>query len=298
VRAVRIARFGGPDVLDVVEEVAPEPEDDEVLVRVVASSINPVDIKTRSNVYNRPDSALPSGLGWDVAGVVVSGSDGVEAGTRVVAMTAHLTTGRAAWADLVALPATAVVPAPRTLSLVEASALPLAGSTAWQSLQWLGADPGDRLLVTGGAGAVGSLAVQMAAHLGVRVDAVVRRTADQETVQTYGAAEAYLHPVEVPRHRYDAVLDTAGLAVPEAVREGGRYASIATEDGPLPDLRGRRVVSRMIGVVTDAAGLTEVCRLADEGVRPRIGEVYALRDVVDAARHAERRGSGRVVLSF
>ena len=153
-RAIQIDRFGGPTVLEVREVPNPVPAAGELLVRTTASSINPVDVKTRSRVYETGIPPLPMMLGWDLAGMVADrGTTVLRPGQRVIAMSPQLAAGAGTWADLVALPAGLVAPAPATVSLGEAATLPLAGLTAWQALDWLRLGVGDRLLVTGGAGA-------------------------------------------------------------------------------------------------------------------------------------------------
>ena len=154
VRAIQIDRFGGPTVLEVREVPNPVPAAGELLVRTTASSINPVDVKTRSRVYETGIPPLPMMLGWDLAGMVADrGTTVLRPGQRVIAMSPQLAAGAGTWADLVAFPAGLVAPAPATVSLGEAATLPLAGLTAWQALDWLRLGVGDRLLVTGGAGA-------------------------------------------------------------------------------------------------------------------------------------------------
>lgn len=153
-RAIQIDRFGGPTVLEVREVPNPVPAAGELLVRTTASSINPVDVKTRSRVYETGIPPLPMMLGWDLAGMVADrGTTVLRPGQRVIAMSPQLAAGAGTWADLVALPVGLVAPAPATVSLGEAATLPLAGLTAWQALDWLRLGVGDRLLVTGGAGA-------------------------------------------------------------------------------------------------------------------------------------------------
>ncbi|GHE58445.1 alcohol dehydrogenase catalytic domain-containing protein [Streptomyces capitiformicae] len=162
--AVQIDVHGGPEVLSVREIAEPVPGPGEVLVRTVASSLNPVDWKTRAWDVG-PE--FPMTLGWDLAGIVVASSSAEFAvGDRVIAMSAQMATGRGTWAQLVALPEHLVTHAPTTLSLAEAATLPLAGTTAVQALAKLELSSRSRLLVTGAAGAVGALAVQLARRAG------------------------------------------------------------------------------------------------------------------------------------
>lgn len=177
-RAIQIDRFGGPDVLRIEEIPEAEAGAGEILVRTIATSINPIDDKTRSGAIGRRTPPLPMTLGWDLAGVVMDGgSSGLPSGERVIAMSQQLGTGRRTWADVVALSSGSLAPAPASASLVEAAILPLPGLTALHTLDWLAVSAGERLLIAGAAGAVGGLALQLARARGVRVDALVSRDA-------------------------------------------------------------------------------------------------------------------------
>ncbi|WP_211337577.1 zinc-binding dehydrogenase [Lentzea atacamensis] len=259
----------------------------EVLIRVVATSINPVDDKTRQGIFGIDASVT---LGWDLAGVVIGGE--LPVGERVIAMSHQLGTGRGTWADVVVLPVGAVVRAPESVSLVEAATLPLAGLTALQTLDWLEVGAGERLLVAGAAGAVGGIAVQVAAARGVRVDALVSR----EGQQVPGAELVTTDPRALTG--YDAVFDTYGAFVLGAVVEGGRYASIASQAGVVPEVDGVRTAN--IQVREDGAGLGELVRLVDDGVVGlRVDSTFAIRDVRAAHDRFGQRGlSGKVAMVF
>jgi NADPH:quinone reductase-like Zn-dependent oxidoreductase len=301
VRALHIDRFGTPDVLRLVELPEPEPAPGEVLIRTVATGINPVDDKTREGAIGEGTPPLPMTLGWDLAGVVVDGGgSGLPAGERVVAMSHQLGSGRGTWADLVTLPARAVAPAPRTVGLVEAATLPLPGLTAWQTLEWLGVSAGERLLIAGAAGAVGGLALQIARARGVEVDALVSRPEQAGFARDHGAAFVTTDRAALEDRRYDAVFDTFGAFVTDAVADGGRYASIATQAGPVPDLSARGVRTTVHQVREDGAGLGELSRLVDAGVlRLRVHATYSVSDI-RAAHERFRQGglAGKIAVVF
>lgn len=301
VRAVRIDRFGGPDVLAVQDVPDPLPAPDEVLVRVVASSINPVDGKTRADQIRGGAPDLPMILGWDLAGIVVHpGSSSFDVGDPVVGMSAQLAAGRGTWADLVALPERVLAPAPRAASLVEAATLPLPGLTASQAVEWLDLSPGQRLLVTGAVGAVGGLAVQLARHEGIVVDALVSRDGQRSHAHALGAAAVVTDPAQLRADHYDGVLDTAGVRPDRAVKDGGRLASVATEAGPVPDLSERGIHTTNIQIVEDGARLAGLVKLVDGGVlQLRVDSVHAVHRVREAhERFAGGRLDGKVVLTF
>ncbi|MEV6237811.1 NADP-dependent oxidoreductase [Lentzea sp. NPDC051838] len=255
-----------------VPEFAPGPG--ELLIRTVASSVNPVDDKTRQGLFGEVEE-----LGWDLAGVVVTGRGDFQPGDRVIAMSHQLSTGRGTWADFVAIPEASVSPAPETASFVEAATLPLAGLTAVQALDWLQLRTGERLLVAGAAGAVGGLAVQLARARGVEVDELTRENR------------------EIGRD-YDAVFDTYGAFVVDLVADGGRYASIASQAGPVPKQAGVRTTN--IEVREDGAGLRELVKLVDDGVLTlRVDSTFPVRDVRAAHERFWQGGlNGKVTLLF
>ncbi|MFE6865651.1 NADP-dependent oxidoreductase [Kitasatospora sp. NPDC057692] len=300
-RAIRIDRFGTPDVLRVVDAPEPAPAAGEVLIRAAATSVNPVDDKTREGAIGPGTPPLPMTLGWDLAGTVVDGGDsGMRAGEAVVAMSHQLGSGRGTWAELVALPAAAVARAPRTVGPVEAATLPLAGLTAWQTLDWLAVRPGERLLVAGAAGAVGGLALQIARARGVEVDALVSRDGQAAFAREHGAGLAVTDPRDLGDGGYDAVLDTFGAFVTRAVADGGRYASIATQAGPVPDLSARGVRTTVHQVREDGAALGELAALVDRGaLRLRVHAAFGLDGVREAHERFRRGGlSGKLALVF
>ncbi|MET9068176.1 NADP-dependent oxidoreductase [Streptosporangium sandarakinum] len=300
-RALRIDRFGDLEVLEPADVPEPRPADGEVLVRVIASAINPVDDKTREGAIGEGTPPLPMTLGWELAGIVVSpGASGLSVGERVFGMSHQLETGRGSWADLVAIPAASIAQAPTSVSLVEAAALPLPGLTALQTLDWLQVGRGDRLLVTGAAGAVGGLAVQLARARGARVDALVSRQAQIQVVRELGADHATTDRTTLPAGGYDAVFDTFGAFVTDAVADGGRYASIATQAGPVPDLSHRRVRTTINQVREDGRGLAELAAAVDAGsLKIRVDAQYGVQDVKAAHEHF-RRGNlnGKIALIF
>ncbi|MED7931677.1 NADP-dependent oxidoreductase [Nonomuraea sp. LP-02] len=298
-RTVRIDRFGDPDVLTIAEAPAPRRLEGEVLVRVVASAINPVDDKTRQGAIGEGTPPLPMTLGWELAGIVVdSPTSRLPVGERVFGMSHQLGSGRGTWADLVALPVGSLAAAPSRISLVEAATLPLPGLTALQTLDWLDIRAGERLLVAGAVGAVGGLAVQLARARGARVDALVSRPAQVEVAKELGAEWATTERATLPVAAYDAVFDTFGAFVTEAVADEGRYASIATQAGPVPDLSHRAVRTTVNQVREDGAGLAELARMVDAGqLKVRVDSEYSLQRVQEAhERFLRGQLAGKIAL--
>jgi len=291
-RAVRIDRHGGPEVLTVEEIPDPVPAPGEVLVKAAAGSLNPVDWKTRALDIG---PALPATLGWDLSGTVVA-TDGTDfrPGDEVVAMSAQIATGRGTWSELVTLPAHLLTHAPTTIPLTDAAALPLAGVTAVQALEKTALTEGTRLLVIGATGAVGGIAVQLALRTGATVDALVSRPAHHTEARELGAAHVTHTLTDLTAGAYDAVLDTAGLDAGHLLAPGGRYVSISDE--PLPDIPGA-VKSY---VQENREHLADLVSLVDKGaLRVRVAVRYPIDEVRAAHELFEAGGVlGKVLLTF
>lgn len=291
-RAVQIDHHGGPEVLTVREIARPALTDGEVLVAVTATSLNPVDWKTRAWQVGPP---LPATLGWDLAGRVVASADpGHRVGDEVIGMSAQIATGRGTWAELVSLPGHLLAPAPTSLPLTESAALPLAGTTALQALRAGGPAPGERVLITGAIGGVGGLAVQLARHTGVQVDALVSRPEHEPSAVDLGAARAWHRAADLPAGHYHVVLDTAGVDASTALAPGGRYVSISDE--PLPDLPN----ARKSYVQESAADLAHLAELVDTGeLRLRVAARHPFTDIRTAHERFEAGGLlGKVLITF
>ncbi|MFD8297168.1 NADP-dependent oxidoreductase [Streptomyces bauhiniae] len=291
-RAVQIDRHGGPEVLTVRDIPEPVPAEGEVLIAVTASSLNPVDWKTRAWEVGPP---LPATLGWDLAGRIVAGeAPGHQVGDEVIAMSAQIATGRGTWAELVTLPAHLLAPAPTSLPLTEAAALPLAGTTALQALRAAELGPGERILITGAVGGVGALAVQLARHTGAQVDALVSRPEHLAAAADLGAQQTWHRTADLPTGHYHAILDTAGVDASNALAQGGRYVSIS--DDPLPAVPG----ARKSYVQENATDLTHLTKLIDAGaLRLRIAEHHPVTDIRTAHKHFEAGGLlGKVLITF
>lgn len=304
-QAARIHRFGGPEVLELEQVPAPEPDADELLVKVRAASLNPVDYKTRQGHFP-PVSAqiLPVTLGRDIAGTVAGGqAGGFRVGDAIMAL---LSPDHGAFAEYALVRPEQAAIKPDKLSFAEAAALPLAGLTAWQGLfDQGGLQAGQRVLIHGGAGGVGHLAVQFAKQAGAYVFATVG-TADLGFAGELGIDR----PIDYQTERFedvardlDLVLDLiAGETQARSVtciRRGG--ALISTLAAPPRDvcaaagIRGARFMAQPNG-----RQLAEIGRLADEGrVRVRIAETLPFARVGAALARLEQGGSrGKLVVEI
>ena len=193
-KAVIIRGYGGPDVIELADVPVPQPGTGQVRIRVRAAPVHPVDIATRAGRLAEHGLMAASGdvgLGWDLAGVVDAlgpGADGFAAGDDVGGMRDLLTAPVGAQAEQVVLDIDAVAPAPRSVTPVAASTIPLNSLTADQALDLLALRSGQWLLVTGAAGAVGGFALELAALRGLRTVAVAAPD-DEELVRRLGADE-------------------------------------------------------------------------------------------------------------
>jgi NADPH:quinone reductase-like Zn-dependent oxidoreductase len=271
-KAIRIHHFGGPEVMTIDEVSMPRLQPDEVLVRVHAASLNPVDYKTREGHYPPvSQDKLPVTLGRDVAGTVEASSgqsDGFEDGDAVYAM---LPPDRGGYAEFVAVPIEDVAPMPRSLNFVSAASVPLAALTAWQGLFDHGQlRRGERVLIHGGAGGVGHFAVQFARARGAVVVTTVS-TRDAEFAHEMGADEV----IDYRKTRFedvasdvDLVFDLVGGETQarsfDVLKRGGRLVSTLAE--PSPELCAKHQVRGMRYMASPSVTeLRQIGRHIDEG---------------------------------
>ena len=192
---------GGLPPLSLGEAPEPIPRSDEALIALTATSLN------RGEVRHLAEAEAGSIVGWDVVGTVVAPAvdgSGPATGTRVVGIV-----GEGGWAERVAVPTHALAEIPAAVSDAEASVLPIAGLTAWRALELGGLLLGARVLVTGGSGGVGRLAVQLATHAGAEVTAVVGRPERRAGLVQLGAHEVVVG-IENADGPYDLILESVG----------------------------------------------------------------------------------------
>lgn len=275
-KAVRFHEFGDPDVLRLEEVDDPVPGPGQVRLRVAATTFNGVDGNIRAGRMQGPiPVTLPHTPGLDVAGtvdVLGEGVTGLEVGQAVIGFLPMVDDG--ASAELVVAPAEVLAPAPTTIPLADAAALPLVGLTAYQALfDHAGLEAGQRVLINGASGAVGGYAVQLASAVGAHVIATAGPSA-KAAVEAAGADEVIDHTsTEVAAAVTDPVDVVLNLAPVEpaqlddlvaVVRDGGVVVS-TTVWMPTPgdDSRGVRAVD--LFVRSDAAQLSELVARVDRG---------------------------------
>ncbi|MFE0087887.1 NADP-dependent oxidoreductase [Streptomyces sp. NPDC058991] len=310
-RAISPAAWGGPEVLREVTLARPAPGPTEILVRVHAAGVNPIDWKTRATGGFGMHGEPPV-LGHDVSGVVEAVGPGVTVhrpGDEVFGMP-EFPRQAGGYAEYVTGPARHFVPKPAALSHVEAAALPLAGLTAWQSLvETAGLAPGRRVLVHAAAGGVGHLAVQIAAARGAYVIGTAREE-KHALLKELGADEL----IDYTRHDFTAVLRNQDVDIVldsvggdyghrslQVLREGGTLLTLPSPDEvPAPDGTAPRGIRTGFTLVEpDSTGMRALASLAVEGrLRPVVEAVLPLERAADAHRLGETgRTRGKIVLT-
>jgi NADPH:quinone reductase-like Zn-dependent oxidoreductase len=311
-RAVTIREFGGPEVLTVERAARPEPLPTEVLVRVHAAGINPVDWKTREGQGVAGLQTLPLILGWDVSGVVEQVGFGVttlKAGDEVYGMPWFPRTA-GGYAEYVTAPARQWARKPATLDHVHAAAVPLAALTAWQTVVDTAHVQADqRVLITAAAGGVGHFAVQFARHLGAHVIATAS-AARHPWLKELGAAETIDYTTtgfEDVVKDVDVVIDLVGDAHDQSstrslkvLRPGGLLVAVpgvAPELARAAEADGVRVTPYL--VEPDGAALAMIADLIDEGeVAVAVEKTFPLEQTGTAHTHGEAgRTRGKLVLT-
>ncbi|MBB5116654.1 NADPH:quinone reductase [Streptomyces eurocidicus] len=307
--AVRQETAGGPEVLRQVETDRPELRPGEVLVRVRAAGVNPVDWKTRERGSFYTGETTPFILGFDVSGTVEAVGDGVTVhavGDEVYGMP-RFPHPAGAYAQYVTAPARHFAPRPRGLDHVQAAALPLAALTAWQALvDTAGVAEGQRVLIHAAAGGVGHLAVQIAKARGAYVIGTAS-AAKHDFLRGLGADELIDY-----RERdfaeavsdVDVVLEAIGGDYParslRTLRPGGTLVSLLPLTEPvLAEARDRGLLAVRMMVEPDLAGLRGITELVESGrLRTEVAAVLPLAEAAKAHELGETgRTTGKIVLS-
>src|SRR6058998_5758 len=303
-KAVVAHEYGGPEVLKFEDVPRPEPKENEALVRVIASGVNPADPLTLSGKYAREfGTHLPLIPGYDIAGIVEKTGAKVTKLKAGDAVYGYPTFG-GGWAEYVTVKEFEVTAKPASLNFAEAAAAPMGALTAWQALVDVAKlHPGQTILIHGGSGGVGSFAVQIAKARGARVIATAS-TANQDLLKQLGPDAA----IDYTKTRFedvvkdvDAVLDPVGKETLErsygVVKKGGIVMSLVARPDPA-ELKKRGIRGAAISVHPDAEDLAEIAQLIDAGkIKPAVTQVLPLSEAIAAQRQAATHHTrGKIVL--
>ncbi|WP_440070652.1 NADP-dependent oxidoreductase [Streptosporangium sp. OZ121] len=308
-RVITQSAVGDPSVLDVAEVDRPEPDHGQVLIKVRAAGVNPVDGAVRSGLFPLLGPP-PFTLGWDVAGTVESTGPGVSAfapGDEVLGLLAFPGAGNA-YADYVLASPNEIVHRPAALPVEQAGGLPLAGLTAWQALVGIArVAEGQRVLVHAAGGGVGHLAVQVAASFGAHVTGTAR-TAKHDLLRELGADTLVDHttadfvaetaPVDVV---FDLVGGEYGERSAAALKPGGLLVGALGGDLGITRERAAELGVRLavVSVRPSAADLSRLTALAESGrLRVHLDQVLPLAEAAKAHELlSTRRTTGKIVLT-
>lgn len=308
-KAMVLKSFGGPDSFELSDVPKPVPQAGQVLVRVHATSINPLDYQVRRGDY--PDLVpLPAITGHDVSGVVEAIGPGVSAfapGDEVW-YTPQIFDGQGSYAQYHVAAESIIARKPASLSHLEAASLSLVGGTVWEALTVRAVlRVGESILIHGGAGGVGHVAIQVAKAMGARVFTTVRE-ANADFVRSLGAdvvidytQEDYVEAImrETAGHGVDVVFDTIGgdtlSRSADVLAQLGRVVSIVDIAQPqnLVHAWGKNASYHFVFTRQNRGKLDELSALVERGqLRPHVGAVYSLADIPLAHARLESGNNG------
>jgi NADPH:quinone reductase-like Zn-dependent oxidoreductase len=306
-KAIVIHEYGGPEVLKYEDVPRPEPTDNQLLVRVIAAGVNPVDGMIRSGLFANEKRAFPMILGGDIAGVIEKVGSKIKkfkAGDPVFAYVSLDNSGGYAQYALVTQQEAA--PKPKSLTYVEAAAVPIVGLTAWQALiDTAKLSAGQTVLIHGGSGGVGSFAIQIAKARGAKVMATAS-TANQDFLKQLGADVT----IDYTKQKFediakdvDVVLDSIGkdtLARSYAVvKKGGIIVSLVARPKE-SELEKHGVHGAALSVDPNSEELSEIGKLIDEKkVRVFVSQTFPLSEAMKAQEQvATGHTRGKIVLKI
>jgi len=304
--AILAHEYGGPEVLKYEDVPVPEPKENEILVRVIASGVNPADPLILNGKYAREfGTHLPLILGYDMAGVVVKTGPKVTKLKVGDPVYAYLLWG-GGWAEYCISNEGESAIKPKALTFMDAASVPLAALTAWQALIDIGKiQAGQTVLIHGGSGGVGSFAIQIAKARGARVIATAS-TANQDLLKQLGADIAIDYTkqkFEEIAHDVDLVLDPVGRDTLArsygVVKKGGIVVTIVSRCDET-ELKKHEIRGASLSSHPNAVELSEITKLIEAGkIKPIVSQVLTLTDAAKADAQAETHHTrGKIVLKI
>jgi NADPH:quinone reductase-like Zn-dependent oxidoreductase len=305
-KAVVADEYGGPEVLKYQDVPVPEPKDNEILVRVIASGVNPADPLILNGKYAKEfGTHLPLILGYDMAGVVVKTGAKVTKVKVGDPVYAYLLWG-GGWAEYCISNESESAIKPKSLTFTEAASVPLAALTAWQALVDIGKiQAGQTVLIHGGSGGVGSFAIQIAKARGARVIATAS-TANQDLLKQLGAditIDYTKQKFEEIVHDVDLVLDPVGRDTLArsygVVKKGGIIVTLVSRCDEA-ELKKHQIRGASLSSHPNSAELAEITKLINDGkIKPIVSQVLPVADAAKAdGQAATHHTRGKIVLKI
>lgn len=307
-KAAQLVHYGGQDSIRINEVEKPRPGAGEVLVALQAAGVNPFDWKLRDGQFQATiDLHLPATLGGDFAGVVTELGEGVtdtNVGQAVFGQ-ANAVSGQGSWAEFSSVKAQSLAPKPTALDFASAAAVPLVGVSAYQALvETMRLQPGQKILIHGGAGGIGSMAIQFAKHLAAEVTTTVSKK-DVDFASACGADRVINYEMEdfsKLLQGYDAVYDTVGGVINQksyqVLKPGSWLVSMVTPvDEALMKQYKINVNYQQTRITPER--LSAVAKLFDQGVlKVHIDKVFPLDQAGAALEYLKTgRPRGKIVLT-
>lgn len=307
-KAARYSRHGGPEVLEIVEIEKPQISETQVLVENYAVSINPFDFKVRSGMIPGMPTEFPITIGGDFSGKIIEAGSSIsefKVGDEVFGQASVFGGASGSFGEYVAANTKSIALKPNSLDFTQAASLPLVGISAIQALEdHIGLKSGQKILINGGSGGIGSIAVQIAKKIG----AYVATTVSAENVdfaKSLGADEIIDYKTQSidDLSAYDAVFDTSGRPVGEALfkvlKNGGVLVSMTSKaDEKLIEKYDVSVISQNSETTTDRLNRLRIY-VESGSVKPEIEKVFMLTEVRDAFSYQEvEKNRGKVVIKI
>ena len=311
-KSIQINKYGGSDVVDINNDVSiPRVSTGKVLVEVKASGVNPVDWKIREGYFQQMvPLQFPATLGTDFSGVIKELEENVSTnfniGDEVYGQASLLSGGSGSFAELALANINSIAVKPKTLNHIDASSLPLVGASTWQGLvDNIGLSKNQKILIHGGAGGIGTIAIQLAKHLGAYVGTTVK-SEDKKFVQQLGADEIVDYKTQNfddILHDYDAALDTVGGETYKksfkVLKNNGTIVSMLEQpDSNLMNQYGVKAIFQF--TETTSERLTKLAQWIDQNnVKVNVEKTFPLSETAKALDYQkDNHPRGKVVVTI